>query len=266
MIPFLLALFGAGCVVGFLAGAFGAGAEILLIPVLLILLKSAGISSLVTTQLAFGTCLLVAALTSLWSAVEYRREHHVMLAPSLIAGGGAVAGAVVGCLIAGSVEPATLRQIFALVSLFAAGRTLAQPRRPKDELQATAPPPQLFGTGMITGVVPSLAGTGGTMVSVPLFYSVLHFPLKKALGTSSVVAAAGAAAGTVGYAVMGRSSPFLPPLTAGYVLFLGALAASAGVVLCRRFGVAVSQKSVVGTLRKVLAAVLVLVALAMFLG
>ena len=58
----LLAL--AGLIAGFLAGVFGIGGGIVLVPVLLYYCRSAGVSSLVATHVAMGTSLLVVMFIS----------------------------------------------------------------------------------------------------------------------------------------------------------------------------------------------------------
>ena len=43
----------------------------------------------------------------------------------------------------------------------------------------------MIGTGFLLGMVSSLSGVGGSLIAIPLLYTQLHFPLRKAFGTSS---------------------------------------------------------------------------------
>ena len=53
-----------GCAAGFLAGLFGVGGGIILVPILLYFFQSIQVSSLVSTHLAFGTSLLIVVFAS----------------------------------------------------------------------------------------------------------------------------------------------------------------------------------------------------------
>ncbi len=59
------------------------------------------------------------------------------------------------------------------------------------------------GSGWWSGSVSSLAGVGGGVFSIPMMYSLMHFPLKKALGTSSATIVITATAAMIGYVVTG---------------------------------------------------------------
>jgi uncharacterized membrane protein YfcA len=116
---------------------------------------------------------------------------------------------------------------------------------------------------MVVGVVSSLAGVGGGVFSIPIMYSLLHFPLKRALGTSSATIVITAFAAAIGYVVRGWGNPILPPWTAGYVNVLHALPIIAATIPMAMTGATVASKTKAATLRKVFAGFLLLVALKM---
>lgn len=82
----------AGCVAGYLAGFFGVGGGIILVPVLIIYFQSIGVTSLVATHLAFGTSLLVVVFTSLGSSYRYFKNGHVVARAVALIGLASIAG------------------------------------------------------------------------------------------------------------------------------------------------------------------------------
>jgi len=260
---FLLLLAG-GALTGFLAGFFGVGGGIILVPILLAYLSATGASSLVATHIAFGTSLLVIIFTSMSSAYEYRRNGHVVWKAVLIIGIASVAGAWLGSWAAAGLRGETLQKIFAGVVVVAAIRLLSEQRRPKGQEEPRMGIAGLSLTGLVVGVVSSLAGVGGGIFSIPIMYSLLHFPLKKALGTSSATIVITALAAVIGYVVRGWGSPLLPPYTLGYVAYLAAIPLAVTSIPLARVGASLAHRTKADSLRKLFAAFLFVIAAKMF--
>lgn len=256
----ILLLLLAGIITGFLAGFFGIGGGILLVPVLLTFFQAIGVSSLVATHLTFGTSLFITIFTAISSATEYTRNGHVHWKGVFWLGPASIAGAWVGTWIAGGLDGKFLQQIFAVVVIIAAVRMLAERRLQKQEAAMRDSAPGLLATGGVVGIVAPLAGVGGGVVSIPLMYSVLHFPLKKALGTSSATIVITALAATIGYAVRGYGNPLLPDHTVGYVAYLYALPLMVGALPMARVGARTAHRSNVTRLRRFFAVLLLVVA------
>ena len=119
-------------------------------------------------------------------------------------------------------------------------------------------------TGLVVGVVSSLAGVGGGIFSIPIMYSLLRFPLKKALGTSSATIVITALAAVTGYVVRGWGSPLLPPYTLGYVAYLAAIPLAVTSIPLARVGASIAHKTKADSLRKFFAAFLFVIAAKMF--
>jgi len=249
----LLILFVAGCAAGFLAGFFGVGGGIILVPILLYFYQSTGVSSLVATHLAFGTSLLIIIFASFSSAYEYQKNGHVVWRAVFIIGLASVLGALGGATIASAISGKALQRIFGVVVLIAALRLLSEQRKPKGELKPKLGVPGLALTGLVVGLLSSLAGVGGGIFSIPIMYSMLHFPLKRALGTSSATIVITAVAGTTGYMLRGMGNSLLPNFTLGYVDWLHALPVIIGTVMLARVGASVANKTDTVLLRKIFA-------------
>lgn len=260
----LLLLLAGGALTGFLAGFFGVGGGIILVPILLAYLSATGVSSLVATHIAFGTSLLVIVFTSLSSAYEYRRNGHVVWRAVMVIGIASVVGAWLGSWVASELRGETLQKIFAGVVVVAAIRLLSEQRKPKGEERPRMGFAGLSLTGLVVGVVSSLAGVGGGVFSVPIMYTLLRFPLKKALGTSSATIVITALAAVTGYIVRGWGSPLLPPYTTGYVAHLAAIPLALTSIPLARVGASLAHKTRAENLRKLFAAFLLVIAAKMF--
>lgn len=260
----ILVLLLLGAASGFLAGFFGVGGGIILVPILLVFYASTGVTSLIATHLAFGTSLLVIVFASFSSAYQYQRHGHIVWRAVAVIGLTSVVGAFLGSVVAGALQGKTLQRIFAVVVVVAAVRLFSEIRKPKGSEGPRLGFPGLAGTGFSVGVVSSLAGVGGGVLSIPIMYSLLHFPLKRAFGTSSATIVCTALAGAVGYAVQGWGNPLLPGQTAGFVDYLHALPIIVGTVPLAVAGARLSEKTHPAVLRQIFAAFLLVVAIKLF--
>jgi uncharacterized membrane protein YfcA len=95
-------------------------------------------------------------------------------------------------------------------------------------------------------------------------HSLLRFPLKKAIGTSSAAIVLTALAGCAGYAMRGLGNPLLHDGTFGYVDYLHAIPLIIGTVPMGRLGAIVARTTASPRLRKIFAGLLLLVALRMW--
>lgn len=258
----LLAL--AGALAGFLAGVFGIGDGIVLVPVLLAYLHAEGVSSLVATHVAMGTSLLVVACASAAQAWEYRRTNQVLWRAVLPLAASGASGAFAGTLIASGLEGPSLRKIFGVLLLVAAVRLFSgkrkQPKDPEPNLSLIP----LIGTGFLVGIVSSLSGTGGALVAIPLLSGYLRFPLRKAFGTSAAAIAIIALAGAAGYLLRGWGNEFLPPESTGFIDWRSAVALAAGAVTGIIAGTRRGARADTGAVRNAYAVILLVVMLRMF--
>lgn len=257
-------LLGGGVVAGFLAGVFGVGGGIVLVPFLIWFLQANGVSSLVSTHIAFGTSLCVAACASAASAAVYQRHGQVVWRAVLAIGLASIAGALAGSTIAGVLEGTTLRKCFAAVVAVAALRLMTRGKKGKRGEDPNLALPGLAGAGVIVGLVSALAGVGGGVISIPIMNTFLKFPVKQALGTSSATIVITALAASAGYMVRGWDNQFLPGGTLGFVDPLRALPIIAGAIPAALAGARVANGSRHETLTRAFAIFLLIIALKMF--
>jgi hypothetical protein len=260
----LVILLSAGGAAGFLAGYFGVGGGIILVPLLLMYYQSIGVSSLVATHLAFGTSLVIILFAAGSSAFQYSRNQLVIWKAVLFLGAGSVVGGFAGAMLAGGLDGKTLRQFFAFIVLLSGIQLLAQGKKRKiDQVPALFPPSLLLG-GLAVGLVSSLAGVGGGVLAIPVMHSIFRFPFKKALGTSSATIVITVCAAAAGYVIRGWENVSLPAHTFGYVDYLHALPLILSSVPLAFVGANLAHNTDPKRLKLIFAVVLLVIAVRMF--
>lgn len=263
LLPLLL-LLAAGALAGFLAGFFGVGGGFILVPILLFFYQSTGVTSLVSTHLAFGTSLFIIVFASASSAFQYARSGQVIWKAVLFLGVGSVAGGAGGAILAGALEGHVLRRFFAVLLFVVAVQLLSSTRKQKNEAVPALFPPALSFAGVIVGIVSALAGVGGGVVSIPMMHLIFRFPFKKALGTSSATIVITALAAGTGYAIRGWGNLLLPPNTLGYIDYINAIPLIVGSIPLAMVGAKTAQKVQAKRLATVFAVLIIILAFRMF--
>lgn len=228
MMELLLIFLLTGAAAGLLAGLFGVGGGLIMVPALAWILPQQGFSDSIAMQMAIGTSLAVIAVTSISSTLAHHRRGGVLwpvllrFAPGLIAG--ALAGAFVADLLTGN----TLKKIVGTGALLVSVQMMLNltPKAPRDNARpGTA---ELVGAGGIIGLLSSLIGIGGGSLTVP-YMSLRGISMREAVGTAAACGVPIAWAGAAGFMLAGHDAPGLPPWTIGYVslsAFAGIAAAS----------------------------------------
>jgi len=220
--PLLVAeLLALGLAAGFLAGLFGIGGGMLMVPFLTFILSHRGVEPGMAVKMAIATSMSTIVFTSLSSVRAHHRRGAVRwdivrgMAPGIFVGG-LLAGAGAFALLKGQ----ALALVFGLFVAFSATQML-RGRKPAASRQMPGWPGQTAaGTGI--GFVSGLVGAGGGFLSVP-FMTWCNVPIHHAVATSAALGLPIALASTAGYVVGGWSLPPALPGAAGY-LFLPALA------------------------------------------
>ncbi len=259
----------AGCVAGFLAGFFGVGGGIILVPILVYYFHAIGVSSLVATHLAFGTSLLIIIFASIPSAYEHNKNGNVLWKAVFVIGGTSIVGSLIGASIAAELQGKVLQKLFATVVAIAAVRLLIEQKRGKMSEETNTSPWGLGTIGLIVGLVSSLSGVGGGVFAIPMMYHFMKFPMKKAVGTSSATIVITAVASTVGYIVKGATpmdmyAPELADVTMGFVDYVHSIPIILGTIPMAKYGAAVAHRTHADRLRQLYAVFLLVIAFKMF--
>lgn len=220
----LLGYVALGVFAGFVAGLFGVGGGLAIVPLLVMLFAAQGFPVEHALHLALGTAMAGIVFTS----VSSMRAHHAhgavrwdivkVFAPGL------VAGTFGGSLVAGLIPTRPLAIMFTAIVCYAAASMLLD-RKPRPHRQLPGPL-GLFSVAGGIGLVSSLVAAGGGFLSIP-FMVFCNVPIHQAVGTSAALGFPIALAGAAGYVASGLATQGLPQWSLGYVY----LPALAGIVL-----------------------------------
>jgi hypothetical protein len=185
----LVAIVAVGAVAGFLAGLFGVGGGLLIVPGLVLV---AGMDQ----RLAHGTSLAAVLPISVASMLTYAAHDNVDWPAALWLSVGAVAGAVIGTRLLHVLPHRVLALLFAGIVLVSAVRLfLATDADGRSALTATGVL-ALVAVGLLAGIVAGLFGVGGGIVLVPAMILLFGIPPVVAKGTSAAVIVPAAVMGT----------------------------------------------------------------------
>jgi uncharacterized membrane protein YfcA len=267
MIDFLLFV-AVGCLIGFLAGLFGVGGGILMVPVLVFSYDYAGVSPSVLTHVAIGTSLFVVLFASISSSYQHRKQKNIDWRAVFFIGFCSALTAFVTTRLAAILSGRHLRAAFALVVVTAGIKMLTEGEaqaQKKLELSSAPSSVRLAVIGITAGVVSALAGVGGGVITVPMMYYLVNMPLKLAIGTSSAAIFITAAFSVVGYILNGMGRAGLPPWNLGFVDLQRGAALAIGSLLMARVGASVSFRTHPYRLRKLFALFVICVSVYMLL-
>jgi hypothetical protein len=169
-----------GVVAGFLAGLFGVGGGILIVPGLVL---AAGMDQ----RLAHGTSLAAVLPISLTSLVTYAAHDNVDWTAAVFLSIGAVVGAVIGTKLLHALPHRTLGMLFAAVLVVSAIRLFFSPEADGRGTLTAAVALALVALGLATGILAGLLGVGGGIVMVPAMILLFGIAPVVAKGTSAAV-------------------------------------------------------------------------------
>jgi uncharacterized membrane protein YfcA len=203
-----------GVMVGFLAGLFGVGGGMIMVPMLVFVFTAKGFPPEQMMHLSLGTSMATIIFTSLSSVRAHHRHDAVDWSVARAMAPGIVVGALAATLIAGFIPTRPLAIAFTAFMFYAATRMFVEVEpKPSRQLPGTA---GLFTVGAGIGALSSVLAAGGAFLSIP-FLARCNVPLKRALGTAAANGFPIAAAGTAGYVLNGLRVDGLPAGSIGFV-------------------------------------------------
>lgn len=237
---YLVALLLTGTAAGFLSGLLGIGGGAILVPILYEVFLRAGVDQHVLMQVTLGTSFAVIFPTAIRSFQSHRRRGAVddvtlrRLAPFVL--GGVLIGIV--CL--------TLVSRFALKAIWAAcaAGLACKMIVGRSSLHTTNELPRnglVEGATLAVGALSTLMSVGGGIFFVSMF-TMLGWPMLRAVATSSGFGPLIAAPALLGYAYSGIGNPLLPAHSIGYVNYLAAIVIAPLGVLAAPLGVKAAHR------------------------
>lgn len=216
LLSHLLVFLVTGACAGVLAGLFGVGGGLIMVPALAFVLHTSGLDEAIYMQVAIGTSLAVVSATSLSSTLAHHRRGGVAWATLLRFAPGLALGAIAGAYIADTLSGDVLRRLVGGGALLVALRMLFSRANTSqiDQLRATAP--ELSAVGVVIGMLSSLVGIGGGSLTVP-YLSARGLSVHRAVGTAAACGVPIAWAGALGFVLAGWDVTGVPAPHLGYV-------------------------------------------------
>ena len=234
LIVLAVAMLAAGCAAGVLAGLFGIGGGIVIVPVLEAVLSFLGVDAAIRMHVAVATSLATIIPTSISSARAHHKRGAVDIALVKRWSPYVLAGAVLGAWLASQLHSRVLAIIFATLAFLIAMKMLFMP----DSRNLTDDVPRKLWVPIIPafiGCVSSMMGIGGGTFSV-MTLTLFNMPIHRAVGTASLFGLAISLPGTLAFIVTGFGDPRLPMASLGYVNLLGLVLIAPTTVLCAPLG------------------------------
>ena len=253
-----------GCFAGLIAGLFGVGGGMVIVPVLVFTFTAMHFSPAVLTHLAIGTSLATIIVTSL-SAIHAHHGRGAVewvafrgLAPGLLPG--AFAGAHIARLIPGRELQILIGGFALLVALqFFTGWKGRFTDRPLPGA------PGLGVSGSLIGTASAVVGIGGGTFTVP-FLTWHGIPMARAVATASACGLPIALAGAFGFVTAGHNLNGLPEGAWGLVYWPAFAGIAATSLVFARIGAKLAHYLPANVLRKLFAGLLTLVGLSFLHG
>jgi uncharacterized membrane protein YfcA len=245
-----------GAFAGTIAGLFGIGGGVVIVPVLIFSFGLQGFSTEIAAHLAIGTSLATIVFTSISSIRSHYLHGAVRWDIVRFMAVGIVIGAILGALTASMLSGASLKLIIGVFVILMALKMLLDlnPKSDRD-LPGKA---GLGVAGTVIGWASAIFGVGGGTLTVP-YLSLFNLRMQNAVGTSAACGLPIALAGALANIGTGWNNPELPALSLGFIYlpaFAGIVATS---VLFARVGANLAHRLDARFLKKIFAVLLIVV-------
>lgn len=252
---------------GFIAGLFGVGGGLVIVPVLLWVFSLQGFEPTYLTHLAVGTSLATIMVTSISSVQAHHRRGAVRWPVVRHLATGLLLGAFIGAGVADAMPAQMLQLVIGIFALWVAQNMFRSQRAPQQVQQAQTPQveklpsvPQQALAGGVIGVASAIFGIGGGSLTVP-YLSRYGVVMQQAVATSAACGLPIAVAGALGFMWFGQSADNLPAGAWGFVHIPAFLGISAASLLTAQYGAALAHRLPARLLKQLFSGLLLVVAL-----
>ena len=269
---FILYYLAAGAFAGLLAGVFGIGGGMIIVPVLIYIFKAQGVPEAALTHIGIGTSLATIIVTSISSLRAHNSRGAVnwnvwkRMAPGL------VIGSLMGAGVASVIHGNSLQSIIGVGAFLVGLKMLFMKNKALEENDFSKLPSPIGQTGLggFIGVISAIFGIGGGTLTVPLL-SNYGLKIQHAVGTSAACGLPIASAGAIGFFVFGQFldpsvKEALPNGVLGFVHMYAFMSVSLASFFTARIGAKIAHKLPAATLKKAFAVLLLIVGIKLVLN
>lgn len=257
---YVVLLAGAGLVAGLMAGLFGIGGGVVIVPALYALLSALGYGA-TALHVAVATSLSTIIATSFSSLRAHARKGAVDFAVLRAWTPWIGLGAAFGSFVAGALSTIGLQVVFGVLGLLVAAHFIfsTQSWRLADDLPI-GPPRALIGAAI--GAASAVMGIGGGAFGATLM-TLCSRPIHQAVATASGFGAAIGIPAALGLIVTGWSVDGRPPWSLGYVNAPGFILVGALTTLMAPVGARLAHQLPKTALKRLFGVAFLLIALNM---
>ena len=209
-IMFILAAMAISAViVGFMAGFFGIGGGLIMVPILFYIFSYAGIEKAFVMHTAIGTSF------SIISTITHMKFKAVDFSIIKTFGVFVVIGVVLGTIFAVSLKTSGLILFFSIMTMIFAIYFLVE----KEKIDSKPRKINLIYRiicGFLSGFLSAPMGIGGGVFNTPIF-KIFGYPINVAIGTSAAIGFLIAIVGATGFALFGNYLNVNAPLSLGFI-------------------------------------------------
>jgi uncharacterized membrane protein YfcA len=254
----LLAYLAVGAFAGLLAGLFGIGGGLVIVPVLVITFESLKFAPEVLTHMAVATSLASIVFTSISSVRTHHQKGAVDWPIVKQLSIGILLGAVLGALTADALSGPSLQIVIGVFALLMAAQMgFGLKPKPSRVLPGKA---GMISAGGGIGWASALFGIGGGSLTVP-FLTWCNHPMQRSVATAAACGFPIALVGALSNIVIGWGNVNLPTESIGYVYWPALIGMVVTSVPFARVGAKLAHKLSAEKLKKLFAIMLVVVAI-----
>jgi uncharacterized membrane protein YfcA len=256
-VEFLLYL-ALGACAGVLAGLFGVGGGLIIVPVLVFSFTLQGFDSSVLTHLAVGTSLATIIFTTILSVRAHHRAGAVNWKVFAWMTVGILVGAGLGSVTASFIAGPDLQKIIGVFAIAVAIK-MASDFKPKVS-RGLPGKPALAMAGIVIGWASAIFGIGGGSMTVP-FLTWRSLTMQQAVATSSACGFPTAVVGTISFMILGWHDPVLSEHSLGFIYLPAVIGIALTSMLFAPVGAKLAHKLSPRILKLLFALMLVVVGL-----
>ena len=209
------AMIASAIVTGFMAGFFGIGGGLIMVPILFYLFNFSGIEQAYVMHLALGTSFSIIIPTSIISTMTHMKFKAVDFNIVKTFGVFVAIGVVCGTIFAVSLKTSSLVLFFSIMTMLFSIYFLTA----KEKINSTPRKINLIYRvvcGFLSGFLSAPMGIAGGVINTPIL-KMFGYPIKVAIGCSAAVGFVIALIGAIGFAVSGSYLDISTPFSLGFI-------------------------------------------------
>ena len=243
---------------GILIGMLGIGGGLVFVPLLYFTLPLLGIPESTLAYYTIGTSLFTGAMAVTNSSILHIRAKNFIKKPAIFISLGSLLTAFITPFFVVKVESKTLEIIFASV-LFVVLISMLFESDKRKLLVLSKPLSEKFylPLGMFVGIFSAFIGLGGGVIYLPALMNLFLIEARKAVGTSSIIAAVTMLTATVSYLFQSANS-VTPTGALGFIVLAAAIPLGVGAIIGSFVGVKLTLRSSATVIKKVFAGILII--------